>query len=60
MYASECKCIVCGKQAVAFWPIIDPDIPEQPYCRHCLDKVKAEVIREILGLNKNKINKPKH
>lgn len=25
--ASECKCVECGKQAVAFWPIIDPDIP---------------------------------
>lgn len=26
--ASECKCIECGKPAVAFWPVIDPDIPQ--------------------------------
>ena len=46
--ASDCKCCVCGKQAVAFWPVIDPDIPSEPYCRKCLDKTKAAVIREIM------------
>ena len=46
--ASDCKCIICGKQAVAFWPVIDPDIPSEPYCRKCLDKTKAAVIREIM------------
>lgn len=35
MKASECKCVDCGKQAVAFWPVIDPDIPSHPYCREC-------------------------
>ena len=49
--ASECKCIVCGKQAVAFWPLIDPDIPEQPYCRKCLDKAKMEVMIKTLGIS---------
>ena len=49
MKASECKCIVCGKQAVAFWPLIDPDIPEQPYCRKCLDKAKIELIINAFG-----------
>ena len=49
MKASKCKCIVCGKKAVAFWPVIDLDIPENPYCRECLDKAKAEVIAEIFG-----------
>lgn len=44
MKASECKCCVCGKPAVAFWPLIDPDIPEQPYCRKCLDKAKVKVL----------------
>lgn len=46
--ASDCKCCVCGEQAVAFWPVIDPDIPSQPYCRKCLDKTKTAVIREIM------------
>ena len=46
--ASDCKCCVCGGQAVAFWPVIDPDIPSHPYCRKCLDKTKAAVIREIM------------
>jgi hypothetical protein len=45
--ASDCKCCVCGKPAVAFWPCIDPDIPSEPYCRKCLDKAKAEVIMAI-------------
>lgn len=45
--ATECKCCVCGEQAVAFWPCIDPDIPSLPYCRKCLDKEKAEMLRRI-------------
>lgn len=49
MKASECKCIVCGKQAVAFWPIIDPDIPAQPYCRKCLDEAKNELLVKSFG-----------
>lgn len=53
MKASQCKCIVCGKQAVAFWPIIDPDIPEHPYCRKCLDKAKAEMIMQMFGYKAN-------
>ncbi len=51
MKASECKCIVCGKQAVAFWPLIDPDIPAEPYCRKCLDKAKVEVLIQSFALN---------
>lgn len=47
MKATECKCCVCGKQAVAFWPVIDPDIPSEPYCRKCLDKAKKELERGI-------------
>lgn len=53
MKASECKCIVCGKQAVAFWPLIDPDIPAQPYCRKCLDKAKMEVLINSFDKSKN-------
>lgn len=47
MRASECKCCKCGKQAVAFWPVIDPDIPSHPYCRECLDKEKMELIIKL-------------
>lgn len=47
MIASDCKCCVCGKQAVAFWPVIDPDIPSEPYCRECLDKAKMEAMLNL-------------
>lgn len=49
MNASECKCCECGKQAVAFWPLIDPDIPAHAYCRACLDKAKIEVLVNTFG-----------
>ena len=45
--ASDCKCIICGKQAVAFWPISDIDIQSHPYCQKCLDKEKLKVIISI-------------
>lgn len=51
MKASECKCCSCGKQAVAFYPVIDPDIPSHPYCRDCLDKMKMELAVKIWGDN---------
>ena len=51
--ASDCKCCICGKQAVAFWPVIDPDIPSEPYCRECLDKQKTEAIAAIFGGDKD-------
>ena len=51
--ASDCKCCMCGKQAVAFWPVIDPDIPSEPYCRECLDKQKTETIATIFGSDKD-------
>ena len=49
MKASDCKCIECGQQAVAFWPCIDLDIPSYPYCKKCLDKAK---VRMIIGFDK--------
>lgn len=54
--ASDCKCCVCGAKAVAFWPIIDIDIPSYPYCRKCLDKAKGELLRELLNIDE-KYNK---
>lgn len=59
MKASECKCVVCGKQAVAFWPVIDPDIPAEPYCRKCLDKIKADTMRRLFTEVFNKQKKGK-
>jgi len=44
--AADCKCS-CGKQAVAFWPCIDPDIQSHPYCRECLDKAQVELLIKL-------------
>ena len=52
MKANECKCCVCEKQAVAFWPVCDPDIPSYPYCRECLDKAKMELILMLKEVDK--------
>lgn len=52
MNASECKCCKCGRQAVAFWPIIDPDIPAHPYCRECLDKEQMELIVKLQEIDR--------
>lgn len=51
MKASDCKCCVCGEQAVAFWPVCDPDIPAYPYCRECLDRTKFELLIKLCGGN---------
>lgn len=50
--ASDCKCCECGEPAVAFFPTYDPDIPSYPYCRKCLDKAKAELIEQLLDIDK--------
>ncbi len=50
--ATDCKCCVCGKQAVAFWPVIDPDIPSHPYCRKCLDKAKQQLFIKLTEIDK--------
>jgi len=47
-YAKDFKCSKCKKkQAVAFWPIVDPDIEPMPWCRACLDKAKESVINSL-------------
>ena len=45
--ASECKCCECGKPAVAFYPVIDPDIPSYPYCPACLEKAMIEMAKVV-------------
>lgn len=52
MKAEECNCCICGKQAVAFWPAFDPDIPAKPYCRECLDKEKFKFLIAICETDK--------
>ena len=52
MKASDCKCCKCGKQAVAFWPVWDPDIPTYAYCRKCLDKEKMELMVKLEEIDK--------
>lgn len=54
MKATECKCTVCGKQAVAFWPVIDPDIPSYPYCRECLNKEKMSLMIKLRKIDKKR------
>ena len=42
------SCIECSEPAVAFWPMVDPDIPHHPYCRKCLDKVKTKALISMI------------
>ena len=44
IYAKDYKCCVCKeKQAVTFWPCIDPDIKAHPFCNECLRKEQIEL-----------------
>ena len=49
-YAKDKKCIDCNEQAVAFWPMCDPDIPFYSYCRKCLDKRKNDLMMKLLTI----------
>jgi hypothetical protein len=57
MKASECKCCKCGRQAVALWPVIDPDIPSHPYCRKCLDEEKRKLMIKLIEIDEKYKNK---
>ena len=52
--ASECKCCMCGRQAYAFWPCIDPDIPQQPYCKKCLREQQLKLVISVCGEEEGK------
>lgn len=45
--ASDCKCCECGKQAVTFFPVVDPDIPSHPYCPTCLEKAMIDMAKAV-------------
>ena len=49
----DCKCCHCGKEAVAFWPNVDPDIQSYPYCRECLDEAEHRVMQELMKVKYN-------
>jgi len=51
IYAKDKECIKCGKQAVAFFPCVDPDIPSYPYCRKCLDKAKISLTIKLMEVS---------
>jgi hypothetical protein len=38
---------MCDKQAVAFYPCIDPDIPSNPYCADHLEEAMADVAKAV-------------
>lgn len=50
--AEDCKCCICGKKAYAFWPCIDPDIPQHPYCEKCLREQQLTLIMNVTGKDK--------
>lgn len=52
IYAKDCQCCICGRQAVALWPVIDPDIRPYPYCRECLDKEKMKLMIKLEEIDK--------
>lgn len=60
--ATEHSCILCGKPAVVFWPVIDHDVPIHPFCRDCVEIEKIKVLAELFKLNsfERKTKKGKH
>ena len=54
--AKDCNCCVkgCKKKAVAFWPMVDPDIASHPYCRKHLDESKLRLLLQLQKVNHGK------
>jgi hypothetical protein len=50
-YAKDYKCS-CGKQAVVFVGLNDPDATEYPKCRKCADAWKIELLRRLEQLDR--------
>lgn len=46
------KCCVCGKQAVAYYPCVDPDIPSYPYCADHLYEAMVNLAKAVWGDDK--------
>ena len=47
MEEKNCKCCMCDKQAVAFYPVVDPDIPSNPYCADHLEEAMIDVAKAV-------------
>ena len=47
MDAKNSKCCICGKQAVAYYPCIDPDIPSYPYCADHLEEAMIDMAKAV-------------
>lgn len=47
MEAKDCKCCMCDKQAVAFYPCVDPDIPSHPYCADHLEVAMIDMAKVV-------------
>ena len=47
MEAKDCRCCMCDKQAVAFYPVVDPDIPSHPYCADHLEEAMIGVAKAV-------------
>ena len=47
MKAKDCKCCICNKQAVAFYPLVDIDIPSYPYCADHLEEVMIDMAKAV-------------
>jgi len=52
LQAKDFKCCNCGKKAVCFWPVCDPDIESHPYCRKCVDEAKQRLFIEFAKIDK--------
>ncbi len=46
-YAKDDKCCICGKQAVAYYPCVDPDIPSYPYCADHLEEAMIDMAKAV-------------
>ena len=47
MEAKDDKRCVCGKQAVAYYPCVDPDIPSYPYCADHLEEAVIDMAKTV-------------
>lgn len=47
VFAKDKKCCKCKKMAVAFWPVVDLDIPSHPYCADHLEEAMVDVAKAV-------------
>lgn len=52
MKAKDDKCCICGEQAVAYYPCVDPDIPSHPYCADHLENAMIDMAKVVWKDNK--------